>query len=120
VAIGAALLPAEKVRATFGAEVEKRFVVVEVGVFPKLGKVELKHSDFALRLVAPRTLTRPADPASIDKAASLKLLPETGAAQPVGGYLFFALPEPPGYTAYELDYTGEGAWLTLPLTPKHK
>ena len=122
VAVGAALMPADKVRASFGPDVEKRYLVVEVGVFPKLGKIDIRHADFALRLVSPQTLSKPISLPALSENGGAKfvekLLPETGTLKPIGGYLFFAVPDPPLYTAYELDYTGHGAWLTLPLTPK--
>jgi hypothetical protein len=124
VAVGAALLAPESVRASFGAEAEKRYLVVEVGVFPKIGRIDVRHSDFALRLVSPQTMTKPVALRTLAENGGAKiaekLLPETGAVRPVGGYLVFAVPDPPVYTAYELDYTGHGAWLTLPLTPKRR
>jgi hypothetical protein len=124
VAIGAALLAPDQVRLRFGPEAEKRYLVVEVGVYPKLGTIELKTGDFALRLVGPQTLTKPVEASALEQnggsAAKGKTLPEIGTAKPVGGYLFFAAPDPPVYTAYELDYTGDGSWLTLPLTPKRR
>jgi hypothetical protein len=124
VAVAAALLPPDQVRSAFGPEIEKRFLVVEVGVFPKTGRVDVKLNDFALRFVAPQRTVKPVDGLSISEAGGSraldKLLPEFGTLKPVGGYLFFSLPEPPVYTAYELDYTGHGAWLTLPLTPKRR
>ena len=123
-AVAASLLTPDSVRASFGADVEKRYLVVEVGVFPKVGKIDIRHSDFALRLVSPQTLTKPvAVQALADNGGAHvanKVLPETGTLTPIGGYLLFALPEPGQYTAYELDYTGHGSWLTLPLTPKRR
>ena len=117
-------MPPERVRASFGADVEKRYLIVEVGVFPKVGKIDIRHRDFALRLVSPQKMTRPVPLQALAENGGAKvvdkLLPETGVIKPTGGYLVFALPEPPVYTAYELDYTGHGAWLTLPLTPKRR
>jgi hypothetical protein len=123
-AVGAFLMSPDTVRASFGAEVEKRYLVVEVGVFPKIGKIDVKHSDFALRLVSPQILSKPVTLQALAENGGArvadKLLPETGTNKPIGGYLVFSLPDPAVYTAYELDYKGHGAWLTLPLTPKRR
>jgi hypothetical protein len=43
IAVGAMLLTPEKVRATFGPDVERRYVVVEVGVYPKLACARLRY-----------------------------------------------------------------------------
>jgi hypothetical protein len=124
VAVAAALMTPERVRASFGVEAERRYLVVEVGVFPKTGKIDIRHTDFALRLVSPQTMAKPVAFRALAENGGAKiadkLLPETGAVRPVGGYLVFPLPELPVFTAYELDYTGHGAWLTLPLTPKRR
>jgi hypothetical protein len=118
IAVGAALMPAGHVRDLFGPEVEKRYLVVEVGVFPKLGNIDVKHADFGLRLVTPQVVAKPANPSLVSPSAMNKVLPEAATARPLAGYLFFPLPNPAVPTHYELDYTGYGEWLTLPLTQK--
>jgi hypothetical protein len=108
----------------FGAEIDRNYIVVEVGFYSKdRSAFEVRHADFRLRNRPSRTLVKPADPKMI--LASLtspvnslleKTLPEVSTNQAVAGYLFFPITEA-NASFYELDYTGYGAWLTLPLKP---
>jgi len=79
---------------------------------------------FALRNRPSRTLVKSVDPRMI--AASLpkppnalveRTLPEVSTTQAVAGYLYFPITEA-NASFYELDYTGYGSWLTLPLKPQ--
>src|SRR2546421_10542993 len=63
-AIGAAIVPPEKVARIFSADVRKRFVVVEVGVFPDNGNaIDLTLIDFALKTPDERSF--PVTPAEV-------------------------------------------------------
>jgi hypothetical protein len=63
-AIGAAILSPEKVTKIFAADVRKRYVVVEVGVFPENGNaIDLTLIDFALKTPDDRSF--PAAPAEV-------------------------------------------------------
>jgi hypothetical protein len=112
------------VRNLFGADIDRNYIVVEVGFYSKThSSFDVRHSDFALRNRPSRTLVKSADPRMI--AASLpnipsalveRTLPEVSTTQAVAGYLFFPITEA-NASFYELDYTGYGSWLTLPLNP---
>ena len=71
-----------------------------------------------------RTLVKSVDPrmiaAGLPKAPNAlvgRTLPEVSTTQAVAGYLYFPITEA-NASAYELDYTGYGSWLTLPLRPR--
>src|SRR5262249_34167510 len=103
---------------------DRGYIVVEVGFYSKdHSTFQVRHADFALRNRPSRTLVKPADPRSIFTGLSNpvnalieKTLPETVTSAAVAGYLFFPIMEA-NTSFYELDYTGYGAWLTLPLKP---
>jgi hypothetical protein len=119
IGVGATLVSPDQVRRLFGGEIDRSYVVVEVGFYSKThAAFEVRHADFALRNRPSRNLVKPVDPSTI--AATLarpadKTLPEVATSQAVAGYLFFPITEAASF--YELDYTGNGAWLTLPLKP---
>jgi len=124
IGVAATMLRSEQVRHIFGADIDRNYIVVEVGFYSKDRSVfEVRHSDFALRNRPSRTLVKPADPRAITSALPRpiesiveKTLPEVHTSQAVAGYLFFPITEVHA-SFYELDYTGYGAWLTLPLKP---
>jgi hypothetical protein len=120
IGVGATLLSPDQVRRLFGGEIDRSYIVVEVGFYSKNHTLfEVRHADFALRNRPSRTLVKPADPNTIAATLSRpadKTLPEVSTSQAVAGYLFFPITEASA-SFYELDYTGYGAWLTLPLKP---
>lgn len=120
IGVGATLLSPDQVRRLFGGEIDRSYIVVEVGFYSKTHTpFEVRHTDFALRNRPSRTLVKPADPNTIAATLSRpadKTLPEVSTSQAVAGYLFFPITEASA-SFYELDYTGYGAWLTLPLKP---
>jgi hypothetical protein len=121
IGVGATLVRSDQVRSLFGPEIDRGYIVVEVGFYSKTRTAfDVRHADFALRYKPSRNLVRPADPKAIIAALSHplasmleKTLPEVSTSQAVAGYLFFPVTE--ATASYELDYTGHGAWLTLPL-----
>jgi hypothetical protein len=124
IGVGATLVHPDEVRRLFGSEIDQNYIVVEVGFYSKNRSVfEVRHADFKLRNRPSRTLMQPADPrvilASLPRrieALVEKTLPEAATSQALAGYLFFPITDPSA-SFYELDYTGYGAWLTLPLKP---
>lgn len=122
IGVGATLLKPEIVRRLFGDEIHRNYLVVEVGFYSKNRAVfEVRHSDFRLRNRPSRKVVPVADLEVIASSLSNpvnaltdKLLPEVPTSQAVAGYLFFPITEASA-SGYELDYTGYGAWLTLPL-----
>ena len=124
IGVAATLIGPEKVRKLFGADIDRNYIVVEVGFYSKThSSFDVRHSDFALRNRPSRTVVRSVDPRMI--AASLpkppnalveRTLPEVSTTQAVAGYLYFPITEA-NASFYELDYTGYGSWLTLPLKP---
>jgi hypothetical protein len=122
--LGATLVSPDQVRRLFGGEMDRGYVVVEVGFYSKnRAAFEVRHADFGLRNHFTRTMVRPADPREIAAALSRpldglieKTLPEVSTTQAIAGYLFFPVSEA-NTSFYELDYKGQGAWLTLPLKP---
>jgi hypothetical protein len=124
IGVGASLVRSEQVRSLFGPEIDRGYIVVEVGFYSKThSSFDVRHADFVLRNRPSRTVVKPADPrviiASLEKpvhAMVEKTLPEVSTSQAVAGYLFFPITEA-NASFYELDYTGYGSWLTLPLKP---
>jgi hypothetical protein len=124
IGVGATLVHPDEVRRLFGSEIDQSYIVVEVGFYSKNRSVfEVRHADFRLRNRPSRTLMQPADPRVIlstlprrIEALVEKTLPEAPTSQALAGYLFFPITDPSA-SFYELDYTGYGAWLTLPLKP---
>jgi hypothetical protein len=124
IGVGATLVKPEMVLRLFGEEVHKNYLVVEVGFYSKNRSVfEVRHADFRLRNRPSRKLVNAADPEVIASTLSSpanwidKTLPQVPTSQAVAGYLFFPITEASA-SFYELDYTGYGAWLTLPLRPE--
>ena len=126
-ALAAELVPAEKVRKQFGSEIDSRYLVVEVGMFPKArGPLEVRMGDFVLRVNRTRgsiSATVPKDivdlsetPKPAANELEAKCLPETSTGKPVAGYLYFPLRDKrPGDNEYELEYRAERIWMILPL-----
>jgi hypothetical protein len=119
IGVGATLVSPDQVRRLFGGEIDRSFVVVEVGFYSKNhGAFDVRLADFALRNRPSRNLVKPAEPKEIVAVVSHPLntlLPEGSTTQAIAGYLFFPITESASF--YELDYRGHGAWLTLPLKP---
>jgi len=117
IGVGATLVSPDQVRRLFGGEVDRNYVVVEIGFYSKNhGSFDVRHADFALRNRPSRTLVKPAEMKDLEATISRPLstlLPEVATTQAIAGYLFFANTENASF--YELDYRGHGAWLTLPL-----
>jgi hypothetical protein len=124
IGVAATLLQSSQVRRLFGPEIDGNYIVVEVGFYSKNRSVfEVRHSDFRLRNRPSRTLVHAADPRVILSTLSKPVqslvemtLPEARTSQALAGYLFFPNTDASA-SFYELDYTGYGAWLTLPLKP---
>ena len=124
IGVGASLVKPEVVIRLFGEEIHRNYLVVEVGFYSKNRSVfEVRHADFRLRNRPSRKLVNAADPKVIASTLSTpatwidKTLPQVPTSQAVAGYLLFPITEASA-SAYELDYTGYGAWLTLPLRPE--
>ena len=64
VTLGAARLSSEEVRRTFVSSLDKGYVVLEIGAFPK-GEVQLSPQDFMLVPRGQKNVIRPADPEAI-------------------------------------------------------
>jgi len=113
-----------QVRKQFGADLDARFLVVEVGIFPRdKSTINIKPDEFVLRVKADQTSVRPyaakqiaAPDALVASEVSLRNLPEGPTSKPVAGYLFFPLEQKiENDGAYELEYKGESGWMILPL-----
>ena len=124
IGVGATLVSPAQVRHLFGQEIDHNYIVVEVGFYSKnRSTFEVRHADFKLRNRPSRTLAYPADPREIVSKVSHPLqaliemtLPQAPTSQALAGYLLFPVTDASA-SFYELDYTGYGAWLTLPLKP---
>jgi len=126
-ALAAELVPADKVRKQFGSAVDSRYLVVEVGMFPKArGPLEIRPGDFILRVNRTRDTISASVPKAMEElnettkpvATELesKCLPETSTDKPVAGYLYFLVREKKdGDNEYELEYKGQRTWMILPL-----
>jgi hypothetical protein len=126
-AVAAEVVPAEKVRRQFGAEVESHYLVVEVGMYPRdKSPVNVRREDFTLRVNRARDIFIYQVPRAIlEFGQSLRVralellsksLPEISTHRPVAGYLYFPLAD--NGTAdykYELEYTGHQTRMILPL-----
>jgi hypothetical protein len=126
-AVAAELVPAEKVRKQFGSDVDSRYLVVEVGMFPKTrGPLEVHPGDFVLRVnrtrhsisaAVPRAIVNLSD--ALKRAVTeleARCLPETSTDKPVGGYLYFPVADKKdGDNEYELEYRAQRIWMILPL-----
>jgi hypothetical protein len=71
--VGAALLTPDQVRGSFSSDLNRGYLVLEVGVYPK-GEVDLGRGDFALRAAGTQTVSYAVSPKVIagvlQKAAS--------------------------------------------------
>jgi hypothetical protein len=126
-AVAAELVPAEKVRRQFGSDVDSRYLVVEVGMFPKSrGPLDVRPGDFILRVnrtrhsisaAVPRAIVNLSD--ALKRAVTeleARCLPETSTDKPVGGYLYFPVADKKdGDNEYELEYRAQRIWMILPL-----
>ncbi|HWR54070.1 MAG TPA: hypothetical protein VN428_23370 [Bryobacteraceae bacterium] len=108
VEIGAALLSPAQVAGAFSTDLNRGYVVVEAGVFPKAGTtLDLGPGDFMLRIAGTSTAFRPAGPKAIagtlQRAASkdrdITVNPSVGVGYESGG----------GYGPYG---TRSGGWST--------
>ena len=65
--LGAARLSNEQVKNSFSADLQRGYIVVEVGVFPGESAVDLRRDDFLLRAAGKNgsDLLRPASPATV-------------------------------------------------------
>ena len=113
-----------RVRKQFGADLDARFLVVEVGIFPKdKSTINMKPEEFVLRVKADQTFIKPcaakqiaAADAIVASEVSLSNLAEGPTSKPVAGYLFFPLEQKiENDRAYELEYKGQSGWMILPL-----
>ncbi len=117
IGVGASLIGPDQARRLFGAQSDPRYIVVEVGFYSKTREAfGIRQADFGLRNHLTRALVRPIDPRDIEASIADKTLPEVSTNQAVAGYLIFPNLETAG-SYYELDYRGNGTWLTLPLKP---
>ncbi len=126
-AVAAELVPAEKVRRQFGSDVDNRYLVVEVGVFPKArDPLEIRPGDFLLRVNRTRgTISASVPKAGVDLSEQpkpvateleAKCLPATSTDKPVAGYLYFPVRDKrDGDNEYELEYKAQRTWMILPL-----
>ncbi len=124
--VAAELVPAEKVRKLFGSEVDSRYLVVEVGVYPRVkNPIEVRPGDFAIRVNRTRDIFSPQVPKNVtDLTHSLrsiawelfaKCLPETSTYKPVAGYLYFPILDRKANREYELEYKARETLMILPL-----
>jgi hypothetical protein len=114
--LGAELVAPAHAARLFGTDLARRFLIVEIGFYSKDGApYSVRHSDFVLRLHPAGTVIAPAANAELGQAAG-SVLPEVTTSRAVAGYLFF--PAAPGSReGCEVEYTGNGAWLSLPVRP---
>ena len=94
--IGANQLSRTEVHNSFATDLERGYVVVEVGVFPGSTGIDLKHASFVLRVPGTTTLVRPATPETIAAAlqkdsqprkSDITLYPTTTVGYETGGRL---------------------------------
>jgi len=65
-ALGAEELSQKQVQHAFATELDKRYIVVEVGIFPAAnGNLKLNSADFMLRVAGTKEVLRPASPETI-------------------------------------------------------
>lgn len=112
------MLPPGDVVRQFGADVNRRFIVVELGFFSKSGSAfDLRYSDFTLKVHPTGGAVHAASAVEVQQAAGAGaerlMLPE-GAATRTGGYLFFPAQLHAG-EGCEVEYTGSQSWLSMPV-----
>jgi hypothetical protein len=126
-AVAAELVPSEKIRKLFGDDVDSRYLVVEVGLYPRTkNPLEVRPEDFALRVNRTRNVLSPQIPKALAAVGEslrqmalqllAKCLPATSTYKPVAGYLYFPMADKTyGDYEYELEYKGHKARMILPL-----
>lgn len=93
VAIGARLLSPDQVSSAFATDLERGYVVVEVALYPKEGKLDIGPGDFSLRLAGTDLSARAASPkliaSTLQRAASrdrdITVHPQVGVGYETGG-----------------------------------
>jgi hypothetical protein len=125
-AVAAELVPAEKIRKQFGPELDSRYLVVEVAVYPiEKGPLDVRPEDFTLRLSRTRMVSPTGAKAMVDGSESTlpvaleisaNCLQETSTYKPVAGYLYFPIRDKDDEAStYELEYKSQETWMILPL-----
>ena len=108
IGVGATLESPDQVRRLFGGEVDRNYVVVEIGFYSKNhGSFDVRHADFALRNRPSRTLVKPAEMKDLRKIESS-----------VRGLV--ALAQESGLTAVELYQFIETQWKDVEARTKSK
>lgn len=108
-AVAAELVNHDQVCRMFGNRTGRDYIVVEVGFYSKShAAYGVRPGDFALRLKPTGAVLKPA------LVETEKILPEVVTSRAVGGYLFFPVAGSP-IDRYELEYKGNGVWLSLPI-----
>jgi hypothetical protein len=108
--LGAMQLSRQQVRNSFSADLERGYIVVEVGVFPaSAGGIELRREDFALRAAGSKTMARPASPETIASVLQKKnqrgsgrdvdIYPTAGVGYETGGRDPYGNRYPGGWTS---------------------
>jgi hypothetical protein len=106
-AIGAELLSNSHVQHAFATELDKRYVVVEVGVFPAgPNTVKLAPEDFVLRVAGTNQIIRPASPKTIaavlqknpPTSRDIAVYPTTEVGYETGGRDVYGNPHPGGWS----------------------
>ncbi len=93
--LGAARIPADEVQAAFTTDLSRRYIVVEVAVYPRNGQpVDVNADDFVLRVAGSKDIVRPVRAktvaAVLQKSApadrNIDLYPTVGVGYETGGY----------------------------------
>lgn len=126
-AVAAELVPSEKIRRLFGDDVDSRYLVVEVGMYPRTkNPLEVRPEDFALRVNRTSHILSPQIPKTLAAVGEslrqmalqvlARCLPQTSTYKPVAGYLYFPMADKTySDNEYELEYKGHKARMILPL-----
>lgn len=110
--LGVVQLSQKQVRKQFVSNLGKKYVVVEVGAYPKT-EAKLSRLDFSLREAGSTKAILPADPAMSAELRE-KGLPEVTTKTPVAGYLYFPVSSDKPL-AYELVYQSDNGKTVVPL-----
>jgi hypothetical protein len=106
-AIGAELLSNSQVQHAFATELDKRYIVVEIGVFPAgESAVKLVPEDFVLRVAGTKQIIRPAAPKTIaavlyknpPSSRDLAVYPTTEVGYETGGRDVYGNQHPGGWS----------------------
>jgi hypothetical protein len=106
-ALGAEQLSQKQVQHAFATELDKRYIVVEVGVFPsKDGSLKLNTSDFMLHVASTAEVLRPSSPETIaqvlykkpSKSHDVTVTPVTSVGYDTGGRDIYGNRQPSGVT----------------------